>query len=295
MNAFHGTQNPVTVLGLGLMGRALAAALLRAGTPTTVWNRSPEKAAELTGLGARLAGSVGEAVAASPLVIVCVTDYPAVRGLLEPLGDALAGRVVVNLTSGTSQQAREMGAWAAGRGFTYLDGAILAVPQDIGTEAAVVIYSGPLDAFDAHAATLRHLAAATTHLGADPGLASLYDAAMLGFMWSVLNGFLHATALLGTAKVDAVAVAPFLTQGFGVMATWLSDYAAQIDAADYPAHDSTVATHLAAMDHLLHESASLGVNTELPALIRRLAARAADAGHAGHSYAALIAQFRTPA
>ena len=35
----------VTVLGMGEMGRALAAALVAGGHPTTVWNRSPNRAA----------------------------------------------------------------------------------------------------------------------------------------------------------------------------------------------------------------------------------------------------------
>ena len=78
---------PVTVIGLGLMGQALAGAFLRAGHPTTVWNRTAAKAEQLVGEGAKLAGSVGDAVAASPLVVVCVSDYTAVRELFEPLGE----------------------------------------------------------------------------------------------------------------------------------------------------------------------------------------------------------------
>lgn len=49
---------PVTVVGLGLMGRSLGRAFLRAGHPTTVWNRTPAKADALVAEGARLASSV---------------------------------------------------------------------------------------------------------------------------------------------------------------------------------------------------------------------------------------------
>lgn len=42
-------NHDVTVLGLGLMGRALAGAFLRDGHPTTVWNRTEEKAGDLVG------------------------------------------------------------------------------------------------------------------------------------------------------------------------------------------------------------------------------------------------------
>ena len=42
----------VAVLGLGPMGRALAAASLAAGHPTVIWNRTPEKAESLVAHGA---------------------------------------------------------------------------------------------------------------------------------------------------------------------------------------------------------------------------------------------------
>ncbi|MER6901101.1 NAD(P)-binding domain-containing protein, partial [Amycolatopsis sp. NPDC000740] len=44
-------RTPVTVVGLGSMGRALAGAFLAAGHPTTVWNRTPDKAAPLVAGG----------------------------------------------------------------------------------------------------------------------------------------------------------------------------------------------------------------------------------------------------
>ncbi len=125
----HSTAGPatVTVLGLGRMGSALAAAFLAAGHSTTVWNRTPGKADELAARGARHAGSVAEAVAAAPLVVVCVADDEAVHQLLDPLDGALAGRTLVNLTTGTSAQARANAAWAKERGAAFLDGAIMAV------------------------------------------------------------------------------------------------------------------------------------------------------------------------
>ncbi|MFJ8747264.1 NAD(P)-dependent oxidoreductase [Embleya sp. NPDC127516] len=285
---------PVTVLGLGLMGQAPAAAFHAEGHSTTVWNRSAAKAEPLVARGAILADSPRDAVAASPLVIVCVTDYAAARELLDPLEDVLAGRVLVNLTSGTSAQARETAAWASARGVTYLDGVILANPQAIGTIDAVLLYSGPHAAFDTHESTLRSLGAATTHLGDDHGLSALYDMATLTIMWSVLNGFLHGAALLGTAQVGAATSMPFLRQGIETVSGWLAEMADQIDSGNYPGGDATIDTHLAAMDHLIHESESLGVDAELPRFVKTPADRAVAGGHGGAGYAAVIEQFRKP-
>ncbi|AVT30573.1 6-phosphogluconate dehydrogenase [Plantactinospora sp. BC1] len=285
---------PVTVVGLGLMGHALAATFLRNGHPTTVWNRTTAKAGQLVAAGARLADSPADAVAASPLVIVCVSNYDAVHELLDPLGDALDGRVLVNLTSGTSAAARETAERVARWGGSYLDGAIMAVPPAIGTAEASLLYSGSRSTFDRHESTLRLLGAGTTYLGADHGLSALYDVALLGVMWSVLNGFLQGAALVGTAGVDASTFAGIAGPLAGTVRDWLPDLARQIDGGDYRARDSTIDTHLGAMEHLVHESESLGVNADVPRLVKALADRAVADGHGGSDYAAMVEQFRKP-
>ena len=60
----------ISVLGLGSMGAALAACLIKNGHHVCVWNRSAEKAAPLLAMGADVAGTAGEAVAA---MVLCST------------------------------------------------------------------------------------------------------------------------------------------------------------------------------------------------------------------------------
>ncbi|MFI6516033.1 NAD(P)-dependent oxidoreductase [Spirillospora sp. NPDC050679] len=282
----------VTVLGLGLMGRALAGTFLREGFPTTVWNRTAAKAEPLAAQGAKAAGSAQDAVAASRLVVVCLTDYDAVRALLDPLD--LDGRVLVNLTSGTSEQARGTAEWAAGKGAAYLDGAILAAPQGIGTADAVLLYSGSREVFEAHEPVLKSLGDATVLLGDDHGLSSLYDVAVLGLMWGILNGFLHGAALLGAAGVSATAFTEIAKAGIVTVADWVPGFAEQIDAGVYPSPDATIGTHLATMEHLVHESQALGVDTSQPRFVKALADRAVAEGRRDDGYAALVEQFRKP-
>jgi 3-hydroxyisobutyrate dehydrogenase-like beta-hydroxyacid dehydrogenase len=97
----HPDHTPVTVLGLGAMGTALARVYLAAGHPTTVWNRTPGRAAELDQMNVFRAETVAAAVDASPLVIVCLLDYSSVHAALDANADALAGKVLINLTNGT--------------------------------------------------------------------------------------------------------------------------------------------------------------------------------------------------
>lgn len=287
---------PVTVIGLGLMGQALAAAFVNRGCPTTVWNRSAGKAAALVSRGAVLAGTPEEAVTAAELVVVCVSDDDALHAVLDPVAEHLRGRVVANLTSGSSDQARTNAAWAGEKGFGYLDGAVMTVPEGVGAPESVFFYAGPRDAYDRHRAALELLGGGTTYLGEDHALAPLYDVALLGVMWGTLNSFLHGAALLSTAQVKASDFLPWATRWVDTVKTFAADYAGQIDAADgaYPARDATMEVHFGALNHLLHESESQGVNTELPRFTHGLMERTLANGFGQKSYASMTELFRAP-
>ena len=84
-------MSEVTVIGLGHMGSALARAFVASGRPVTVWNRSPEKAAQLVHQGAGLAPDAAAAVAASPVVILCVSSYAAAQQILRQSGTSVSG------------------------------------------------------------------------------------------------------------------------------------------------------------------------------------------------------------
>ena len=103
------------------------------------------------------APAVEEAVAAGPFAIISVLDYAVVREILDSLGDVASGRVLVNLTTGAPDQARQTARWAAEHGAGYLDGGSLADPEQIGTPGARFYYSGSHDAFEAHQARLKVL------------------------------------------------------------------------------------------------------------------------------------------
>ena len=80
-------QTPkLAVLGLGTMGRAMAASALRGGIPTVVWNRSPDGAHDLAEQGAEVAPSVSDAVKDVDVVITMVTDTKAVSSIAADSG-----------------------------------------------------------------------------------------------------------------------------------------------------------------------------------------------------------------
>ena len=98
----------VSMLGLGYMGSALARAFLAKQHAVTVWNRTASKAEPLAETGAQVAASVAEAIAASDVTVVCVSDYHGSDALLRTteMAGRLKGKTLVQLTTGTPEEAR---------------------------------------------------------------------------------------------------------------------------------------------------------------------------------------------
>ncbi|WP_338932182.1 NAD(P)-binding domain-containing protein [Streptomyces netropsis] len=286
------SNSPVTLLGLGAMGKALATAFLTGGHPTTVWNRTPGKAEPLVALGATAAAGAAEAVAANELVVVCLLDYASVRDVLGPVAGALRGRTLVNLTNGTPAQAREMAEWVAAQGAAYLDGGIMAIPPGIGTEHAFLLYSGDQGAFDTHRPVLERLGRAH-FLGRDAGLAPLFDIALLSGMSGMIAGALHAFALVGTENVAATEFAPMLQGWITAMTIGIPLYAEQIDSGDY-AHGvvSNVGMQAAAYVNLIRAAEDQGISPELIAPLKPLMDRRVAAGHAHEDLSGLVELLR---
>lgn len=280
----------VSVLGLGAMGGALAGALLDAGRTVTVWNRTPDRAPELTARGAHRAGSVREAVTASPLVVACLLTYESVRDTLGPVADELRGRTLVNVTTTTPNESRRLAAWASEFGADHLDGAIMAVPAMIGTRAGQIFYSGSRAAYDTVLPTLDIWAASEFH-GEDAGRASLADLAMLSGMYQMFQGFLHGAAMVATmgmsASEFAARQAPFLS----AMTQGLAAYAEVVDGGDYtvPGQQSLDFSDLS---HLVRASEEQGVDPAPIAAVQELISRQIAAGHGKEGLARIYESLR---
>jgi 3-hydroxyisobutyrate dehydrogenase-like beta-hydroxyacid dehydrogenase len=289
----NGHGSTVALLGLGLMGTALAKAVLKAGHPLTVWNRTASRTEPLTAEGATAAGTVAEAIAAAPVLLVCLTNQAVLREVLHPQGPALVGRSVVNLTTGTSADAAENADWAEQHGVRYLEGVIMSTPPDVGGTASILFGGDPTVYADCEP-VLRALGEGAIHIGVAPTLPALFDVAMLSVTWSVLNGYLHGAALLRAAGAPTEDFLPSALGVLEVVGAWLPDYTRQIETGVYPAFDATLNTHRGGMAHLLAESEALGLRTDVPALLCSLADRAIAAGRGSDGYTALIEEIYAP-
>ncbi|MFF2624730.1 NAD(P)-dependent oxidoreductase [Kitasatospora griseola] len=287
----------VTVIGLGPMGQAMTRALLAAGHPVTVWNRTPARATNLVAAGATLAATPAEAVEASDLVLLSLTDYRAMHDILDRSTASLAGRTLANLSSDTPDRSREAAAWAAGHGADFLTGGVMVPAPMVGTPAAHVYYSGDPRLMERHTAVLE-LLGTPKYLGTDPGLAQMMYQAQLAVFLTTLSSLMHATAMLGTAGMKAAEALPELLASADRIGAILRAVeqvpGTALDAGEHPGHLSTVTMMGATADHIVETSTTLGLDLALPLAVQAHYRHAVDNGHGGDNWTRIIDAIRAP-
>lgn len=106
-------KNPTLgFIGIGLMGKPMVLRLLKAGFSVNVWNRSPEKLLPVVEAGAKACATIAELVQASTVIMLCLSDTPAVEAVIhnDVLEYGKAGRLLIDLSSIHPENTRQLAA-----------------------------------------------------------------------------------------------------------------------------------------------------------------------------------------
>ncbi|WP_117000062.1 NAD(P)-dependent oxidoreductase [Desertimonas flava] len=281
----------VTVLGLGAMGGVLAKTLLRAHHPVTVWNRTPGRAGDLAAAGAFVAPDVATAVAAGDsLIVACLLDADSVHETLDPVIGSMRGGSLLNLTTTTPNQARELSSWAGHHGVRFLDGGIMATPPMIGGPGAAILYSGDEGLFGRSRPVLDRWGESSFH-GSDAGRASLLDMAMLAGMYIMFGGFLHGAAMVETSGITATEFAARAQPFLAAMTESFSTTAEIVDARDYE-RPGLQSLEFSDLGGIVRATSEQGVPTGLLDAVQTLIRNQIDAGYGRHGFDRIFEELR---
>jgi len=274
------------------MGSALAATLLKNDYEVSVWNRTASKAAPLVEAGARQADSVAEGISASDVIVVCVGDYDDTRSLLEDCGD-LSGKTLIQLTTASVPETREMEAWAIKNGALYLDGAIMAYPSDVGTEACFLLVAGSEAAWRASESIVMCLGGASRFLGENVAAPTALDAALILFSLSSIIGMIQGAHIVEQEGLD---VGEYVEMVADMFATEVVEVTRRLGSAivrnDFSDTEAALGTYAAALSKYVGGHAKTGVNMKFAQAISGLLDRALRAGYGEEEVAAVIKVMR---
>ena len=276
----------LAVIGLGRMGAALAATLLRADYAVTVWNRTPAKAQPLVELGARHAGTAAEAVAGSDIVVVCVGNY---NDAAEALADCedLSGKTLVQLTTGTAASAETLQAWAVSKRARYLDGVIIAYPSDIGREETVLALAGSEEAWERSEAVVKCLGGASVYTGSRLSAPIALESAMVAPSLMATMGMILGAHNMEQAGLDVGAYAEMMPGMAQLLTQSLQHQARAIATSDFSNTEAALDTWAAALNH---NTDAFGKHGDIDLLkpVRELLNMAVDAGYGNEEISAAI-------
>jgi 3-hydroxyisobutyrate dehydrogenase-like beta-hydroxyacid dehydrogenase len=157
------------MVGVGLLGSAVSAVLLKAGYPVVGYDIVPERVAALTGMGGKAAGSAADVAASADPVFTILPTLTSVeeaivgpRGVLEGAG---AGTIIIQMSTISPELATRLEAGARPRGVAFLDAPVSGTSSMVARRDCVVTVGGDRAAFERCLPVLEALAKRVFHVG----------------------------------------------------------------------------------------------------------------------------------
>jgi 3-hydroxyisobutyrate dehydrogenase len=208
---------PVAVLGIGIMGSAMARNLIAAGHPTTVWDRSPSATARLSADGARVAASPADAVRSGRVVITMLPTAEVVNSVI------FAGDVAKAFTEGavwaqmgtigvtaTSEMTDRLGQLRPD--VRFVDAPVSGSKGPAEAGQLLILASGPAGAEALVRPVFSAIGRKTVWLG-QAGQGSRMKLAVNAYMSTLIEGVAEAAELASRLGIDASMLAETIEGG----------------------------------------------------------------------------------
>ncbi|TKC05804.1 imine reductase family protein [Pedobacter frigoris] len=251
----------IGLIGLGKMGQLIGTILLDKNYKISVWNRTSTKTDKLSDKGATVETGIENIIKGNELIIITLSNYKNIYEIFKEI-DNFNKAHIVNLTSGSPTAANELSKWITDKNGNYLDGAMLAIPETLGTDEANLIFSGNSQSFKENKSELS-LLGNTHYLGTSPDYAEMYDTALLSASYGALAGFFNATLIAEIINVKPTDFIKLLVPWLTSIVQFMPHLANEIEHKSYNNGDSNIDINQVAVEHLIHSNLLHNIPTNL--------------------------------
>jgi 3-hydroxyisobutyrate dehydrogenase-like beta-hydroxyacid dehydrogenase len=272
----------IGIVGLGLLGHALAARLLEAGHAVVGHDVLAERREALAALGGTPSAGLQEVARRGEAVCTVLPSLAAVEEVVIALGDA---RAVIQMSTISPDLTERLARLAAGRGQVFLDCPVSGTAGMVARGDGIIFVGGARDAYERWRPVLESMLPRAIHVGrAGQAMTLKLVANLLVGVHSAAAA--EALAMARRAGLDMEVALDVLASGAGA-SRMLEVRGPLMLRGHYPAQ---MKLDLFMKDlHLIQEAARVvGAPTPLTDVAERLYAATQRAGHGGEDLAAVM-------
>ncbi len=279
--------------GMGTMGAAMAANLVRAGLPLKVWNRTAGKAGLPVSLGATEAATPRDLAAASDIVVLCVSDTPDVEAVLFGADGAAAGLaqgcLVIDCSTIAPAATRSFAERLATQGVAMVDAPVSGGSEGAQKGTLTIMVGGETADVERARPVLAAMGTAITHMGpvgAGQSTKAVNQVILAGTYLGVAEGMVLAIK----SGLDPEKVVAALSGG--AARSWvLENRSGRMIADDYPL-GFRIALHLKDLTIALEQARAVGAALPVAAMASQIEAGLVAKGHGDDDNSALARAIR---
>lgn len=202
--------------GLGIMGSAMAANLVKAGFKITVWNRSPDKSASLAEMGAAVADSPRALAERCHLVIAMMANPHAVQTVRDGtdgiIAGLTAGKGYLDMSTVDAETSRESARLAHEKGALFLEAPVGGSRKPAEDATLTIMAAGDQELYDTSLPVLEKLGKKILFLG-ETGQAARMKLANNLVMCGALTALCEGLALASASGLDTAQLLEILDSG----------------------------------------------------------------------------------
>ncbi len=199
-------MNKIGIIGLGMLGNAVALHLLDSGFEVTVYNRTKEKTTQVKEKGARVANTPKEVAVNSELVITIVKDAKAVKETSFEKNGIAEGRheklIVADMSTIDPSESKNITKKFQGHNIEKLDIPVMGGPNVAMTGDLVMMASGNKNIFEQCKKIFETIANKVFFLGEEGAVAHLVKLAMNMQITMLALALSEGITLVKQAEVD---------------------------------------------------------------------------------------------
>jgi 3-hydroxyisobutyrate dehydrogenase-like beta-hydroxyacid dehydrogenase len=201
-------------IGLGHMGSAMVANLLKAGHDVTVFNRSPEKRRALLDLGAHEAARIADACNPEVVITMLADDTALAHVALADggvIGSLRMGAIHVSMSTISVALSKELAQTHAEAGQRFVAAPVFGLPDMAAAAKLYIVAAGDPAAVEECKPLFDALGQKTFPISTEPAAANLVKLSGNFLQAAAIEALGEAIALVGNAGIDRRAFVDLLT------------------------------------------------------------------------------------